>query len=409
MSNGVFMSQQLTKVLPACALLGLAGCKSMPAGPSSQNGLDRRVQDMVARMTLEEKIGQVLLPALRRFNDGEVRELSTEMEKTLRECHPAGVIFFKNCFLDASQTRSLTQAVRAATISPSGLPPFLGVDQEGGRVVRIFFLPATPTMREIGESGDPARCEAVAGGIAKELAGLGLNTNFAPVLDVNSNPRNPVIGDRAFGNDPKIVGTMGTAYIAATRSNGVIPVGKHFPGHGDTSTDSHEQLPVVALTEKEIRDIHLAPFRQAIGHGLGMIMTAHVHVPALDATRLKAPKTGAEIGIPATLSHRILTGILRDEMHFTGVVTTDAMDMKAIADNFGEAEGAILALNAGADLILMPAFIAPPADAHADFASIHRRLVAAAKAGEIPATRLNEAVARIVRLKLSALIQPQVP
>jgi beta-N-acetylhexosaminidase len=403
------MSQGLTKVLPACALLGLAGCKNLPAGSSGKEALDRRVDELMTQMTLEEKVGQVLLPALRRFNDGEIRELTPEMEKTLRDCHPSGVIFFKNCFFDASQTRHLVAAVRSATLSPSGLPPFLGVDQEGGRVVRISFLPATPMMREIGDSGDPGQCEAVASRIAKDLARLGLNTNFAPVLDVNSNPLNPVIGDRAFGNDPKLVGKMGIAYIAATRRHGVIPVGKHFPGHGDTSTDSHEQLPVVALSEKEIRDIHLAPFRQAIDHGLEMIMTAHVQVPALDPTRMKAPKTGAEIGMPATLSHRILTDLLRHDMKFAGVVTTDAMDMKAIADNFGEAEGAILALKAGADLILMPAFIEPPSDANTGFASVYHRLVDAAKSGEIPAARLDEAVTRIVRLKLSTLCQPQVP
>jgi beta-N-acetylhexosaminidase len=403
------MSRRLTNVLPACALLGLAGCKSMPEGSFGKKELDQRVQETLARMTLEEKVGQVLLPALRRFNDGEIRELPPEMEKILRECHPAGVIFFKNCFFDASQTRHLVMTVRAATRSPSGLPPFLGVDQEGGRVIRISFLPATPTMREIGASGDPLQCKAVASRIAKDLARLGLNTNFAPVLDVNSNPLNPVIGDRAFGNEPKIVGKMGIAYIAATQSQGVIPVGKHFPGHGDTSTDSHELLPMVTLSEKEFRKVHLAPFQQAIDNGLEMIMTAHIQVPALDATRLKAPKTGAEIGIPATLSRRILTGILRDEMKFTGVVTTDAMDMKAIADNFGEAESAIMALNAGADLILMPAFIVPPDNAHPGFAAVHRRLVSAAQTGEIPADRLDQAVTRIVRLKLSALNQPQVP
>jgi beta-N-acetylhexosaminidase len=218
--------------------------------------------------------------------------------------------------------------------------------------------------------------------IGMELQRLGINLNLAPVLDVNTNPQNPVIGDRAFGADPDLVSRLGVAAIKGFQKGGIIPVGKHFPGHGDTSVDSHKGLPVVDHDLDRIRRVELRPFSAAIKSGLNVIMTAHVLYPRIDPD------------YPATLSKRVLKGILREDMGFDGVIITDDLNMKAITENYDFRDVVVLAVNAGVDILLI---------CHDRESGVrgYKELMDEVEKGNISVERVNESVRRIVRLKKS--------
>jgi beta-N-acetylhexosaminidase len=235
----------------------------------------------------------------------------------------------------------------------------------------------------LGAARSPRLAGEVAQIAATELHAMGINTNLAPVLDVNDNPLNPVIGLRSYGQSPTLVTSLGTAYIESLQRGGVIATAKHFPGHGSTSTDSHLGLSVVARTHEELEKTDLAPFRAAIEERVGMIMTAHVALPALDE----------ENPIPATLSRRVVDGLLRGELGYDGVVISDDMGMGAITQGFGPGESAIMAVQAGVDCILM-------AGGFEEQSSMYRALLDAVGDGGISAARIDASVARIVRLKM---------
>jgi beta-N-acetylhexosaminidase len=221
------------------------------------------------------------------------------------------------------------------------LPPFIAIDQEGGRVHRLP-QPFThfPSMGTVGQRGDPALAYAVGRATAAELALVGINLNFAPVLDVNSNPKNPIIGDRSFGSDTTKVIRLSKKWIQGLREGGIIPCGKHFPGHGDTDKDSHVDLPVVDRALQELEAVELPPFVHACRNRIESLMTAHVLYRALD------PK------FPATLSRRILTRLLRQRLGYDGVVFSDDMEMGAIGDRYADEEVVALSVRAGIDIIL---------------------------------------------------------
>jgi len=258
----------------------------------------------------------------------------------IRTSNPGGVILFRRNVSDPEQILRLTEALQKAS---TDLPLFVAIDQEGGRVTRLPE-PFTrfPANRILGRSVSPQRVRACAEVSARELSAVGINFNLAPVLDVDTNPANPIIGSRSFGPDPRQVATLGLAVLEGFRKQGVLGLVKHFPGHGDTSLDSHLTLPVVDHPRERLERIELAPFRDVIAHphGAEALMTAHVVYPALDPE------------MPATLSERILTGILRIEMKFRGLVLTDDLEMRAITDRYGAGEASLLALQAGADQIL---------------------------------------------------------
>jgi beta-N-acetylhexosaminidase len=219
-------------------------------------------------------------------------------------------------------------------------PPLVAIDHEGGRVHRLappftHFPSATPVA-----AAGLATVRAVATAMARELAALGVDLTFAPVLDVTSNPANPVIGDRAYGTTPATATAAALAAFRATRAVGLLTCGKHFPGHGDTATDSHHELPVVTRDRRSLTATELAPFRAAIAARFPMLMTAHVRYPALDPA------------LPATLSPAIVTGLLRRRLGFRGAIATDDHEMRAIADHFGPGETAVRAIAAGCDLLL---------------------------------------------------------
>lgn len=259
--------------------------------------------------------------------------------RLIREFHIGGVILFERNLRTPAQTAELCNALQAR--SPK-MPLLVAMDQEGGRVSRLpkgFTI--FPSPAALASDPSTEQIYRVAAATARELRAVGVNMNLSPVLDVNTNPANPVIGDRAFSTDPTLVSRLGLAMIAGLQDNHVIACGKHFPGHGDTDTDSHRDLPTVSHPLQRLREVELRPFLHAVQNGLASIMTAHVRYPALDSEA------------PATLSDQIITGLLRERIGFRGVVMTDDLKMAAIAKTYGPGEAAVRAMKAGADLILI--------------------------------------------------------
>lgn len=266
--------------------------------------------------------------------------LSPRFEAALRDGRRGGAILFRRNVPDLDTTLQVCEGLRAA--APAELPPFIGVDQEGGRVTRLPapFL-ALPPMRQLGELGDLDLIRRAARAVATELAAVGFTLDFAPVLDVDSNPDNPVIGDRAFGRDPRTVMRCGVAFLQGLQDKNVLACGKHFPGHGDTSVDSHLDLPVVTHDRARLEHIELPPFRAASGAGIASMMTAHIVCEALDP------------GVPATLSRAICGSLLRAEIGFDGVLFSDDLEMAAIAARYSIEEAAVEAVWAGCDALLV--------------------------------------------------------
>jgi beta-N-acetylhexosaminidase len=256
----------------------------------------------------------------------------------------------------------------------------LAVDEEGGDVTRLHYTTGSPTPGNyvLGAADDVAATRAVAAAIGARLRRSHVLLNLAPDADVNSNPANPVIGVRAFGAEPERVSRHTVAYVEGLQAQGVAACVKHFPGHGDTSADSHHELPVVALDEEEWRRVHLPPFAAAVAAGTRTVMTAHIRFPALDPH------------LPATLSRRILVGLLREELGFDGAVITDALEMEAIAATYGAAQAAPLAIAAGADLLCLGA-----RDGEATYRNALAAIVGAVRDGALTVDRLEEAAARV--------------
>jgi beta-N-acetylhexosaminidase len=281
---------------------------------------------------LRQKLGQI-------FIVGCQGETLTPDEKLVFEEYAFGgfILFKQNC----RSAEQISDLCRSLWNTAADAPPFLAIDQEGGRVHRLPE-PFThfPPAEEIGNSGDTELAYQCGRSAAAELALVGLNLNFAPVLDVNSNPANPIIGDRAFGRTPEQIIEMSSAWMHGLRAGGVIPCGKHFPGHGETERDSHLELPVLEKPLDQLRKVELPPFVHACRNGIETLMTAHVRFTALDRE------------LPATLSEAIVTGLLRHQLGYDGVVFSDDMEMKAVSANFPPAEAAALALGAGVDVLL---------------------------------------------------------
>ena len=236
-------------------------------------------------------------------------------------------------------TEAEVKALMADLIEVLGPQALIGIDQEGGAVVRVTFLPQPPSAMALGASGDAVRAEAVGAAVARGLKSLGINWNFAPVLDVNNNPANPVIAERSFSEDPDEVARLAAAWMRGSLREGVACCVKHFPGHGDTHVDSHHALPTVDKSRAELDALELVPFK-ALAADAPAMMTAHIVYPQIDPER------------PATLSPELLGGILRRDWGYDGVVITDALMMKAVAERFGYARSAVMAIDAGADMVL---------------------------------------------------------
>ena len=272
------------------------------------------------------------------------KSLPASLSRWLAAGQVGGVVLFSRNIESPAQVHALCREIRSAAGRGNPLP-LIAVDQEGGRVTRLIDPPFTrfPPARACSLfcCRNESVAEAFGAATAAELRAAGIDVNFAPVLDVDSNPRNPVIGDRAFSDDPRTASALGIAFMKGSLSRGILPVGKHFPGHGDTSTDSHDELPVVRAGRETLLRRELLPFRRAARAGIPALMTAHVMYPALDRA------------VPATLSRKILHVLLRERMRFRGAVISDALEMKAIAGRFGMGEAAVLAVTAGCDVVLV--------------------------------------------------------
>ncbi|MEU2942195.1 glycoside hydrolase family 3 protein [Nocardiopsis alba] len=329
---------------------------------------------LLAEMDLDDKIGQLLVLSAQ----GTTAEENASLIKTHR---PGGLIYFDANLDDAEQIARMSAGVQEiAAEQGQGVPLFLGIDQEQGRVVRMPVGTLFPDAMAVGATGDTELAALRAATTANELTAVGINLNYAPDADVNTDPNNPVIGIRSFGSDPDAVAEMVLAEADAYAENGVVPVAKHFPGHGDTDVDSHSGLPVIDLPRDRWEAEHLPPFRAAVEAGIDSIMTAHVLMPGLESD---------EDPDPATLSPTLIDGILRDELGYDGVVTTDALNMDGVRQRHSDGEVAVRVIEAGVDQLLMPP---NPEEA---VAAIHE----AVESGRIDEERIDRSVLRVLTLK----------
>jgi beta-N-acetylhexosaminidase len=314
------------------------------------------------------------------------QQIPPELRSLAREFGLGGVIVFARNIAEPEQVAEM--AFDAARLVPE-LPVWVSVDQEGGRVARLK-APFTewPPMATLGRSGDITLAERFARALAAELRAVGITLDYAPVLDIHTNPKNAVIGDRALAEKAEEVARLGSAIVRALQSHGIAACGKHFPGHGDTSTDSHFELPLVEHPPDRLRRVEFVPFKAAIEAGVATIMTAHVLVPSLDERR------------PASLSRRIVFDLLRNELHYEGVIISDDLEMKAIAAGYAVPEAAVMAVEAGCDAVLICS------GDHATQAAALEALVHAVEQERLPFGRVEDALKRQRRAKERFLTSP---
>ncbi|HFD2030965.1 TPA: glycoside hydrolase family 3 N-terminal domain-containing protein [Clostridium perfringens] len=366
-----------------------------------------KAKEIVSNMTLEEKLGQMIMPDFRMWQEdgtkepSDLTEINSEVAEVIDKYDLGGVILFAENVKEISQTTTLIHDLQEVAINDKdgNLPLLITLDQEGGIVTRLGEGTNLPGNMALGATRSEKSSYDAGYLIGRELNALGVNVNFAPVLDTNNNPENPVIGVRSISSNPELVGKLGKNIAKGIQDQGVAATAKHFPGHGDTSTDSHYGLPMVNKSIEELRETELKPFKIAIENGIDMIMTAHIQFPQIEKDTFISKKDGSQIVIPATLSDDIITGILREEMGYDGVVITDAMNMKAISDHFGELESTKMAINAGIDIILMPTILRNNEDVKKlDY--IVNGILDSIKSGEIKEEEITDSVERIVKLKI---------
>ncbi len=372
---------------------------------ADDSDIEVKANEILAKMTMEEKLAQMIIVALR--SDPQNTYLTTEITPVYSEFLSkygfGGVILYAKNLVDARQTRTMINDIQIAALeAKNNIPMFVCVDQEGGMVNRISFGSVTSGSMALSATGDLSNTEKSADIIGRELSALGFNVDFAPDCDINSNPSNPIIGVRSFSDDPSIVAEHTKAFIKGITKNKVVTSLKHFPGHGDVDVDSHLGLPKSDITLEELRERELIPFKAGIELGTDMIMTAHIQYPNIEKETYYSENDEEDIFLPATLSHKILTDLLRDELGYEGVVITDAIEMGALTDHFDRQDAAIMAINAGADILLCALDLNDSEEVNTfpkeeDF---FKGLVDSANQGKIDEDRINESVLRILKLKL---------
>ncbi|HHW00457.1 MAG TPA: beta-N-acetylhexosaminidase [Clostridiaceae bacterium] len=332
------------------------------------------VKELISNMTLEEKVGQLVIVGLEGY------AMDENARSMIEDYHVGGFILFGRNVENANQLLDLINSLKV-TNSKKKVPIFISVDQEGGRVNRMpEELIKLPSGRVVGEVNDEDLSYEIGGVIAEQLRSFGFNMNFAPVLDIDSNPKNPVIGDRSYGSSAEIVSKLGMESMKGIRKGGIIPVVKHFPGHGDTFVDSHIGLPTVDSDIDRLNDFELVPFIEAINNRADAVMVAHILINKIDPE------------YPASLSKIIIKDILRRELNFNGVVITDDITMGAITENYDIGDAAVRAVNAGSDIVLV-------CHGHDNRIAVLDALTKAVQNGTIPEKRLDESVYRILKLK----------
>jgi beta-N-acetylhexosaminidase len=325
----------------------------------------------------EDRVGQLLLL-------GWVGSTAETARVTVRELRPGGIVHVTNTRVMA-EAAAINAGLAQMTAEYGLLPPLIAVDHEGGPVQRIADVPDLGANRDFAARG-ASEADACARGQthAQQLRQMGFTMNLAPVLDVNNNPANPVIGSRSYGADPELVARLGSAYVRGLQGGGVVAVGKHFPGHGNTAVDSHLQLPLLPHTLQDLERVELVPFRRAIGPDadVAAIMSAHIVFPEVDPS-----------GVPATLSRRVMTGLLRDTLGFGGLaVSDDLAGMRAITDHYTPGQAAVQAVQAGVDLLIVAGDLARQRESR-------DALLSALAAGSLSRERVDDAVRRVLRVK----------
>lgn len=351
-------------------------------------------------ISLDKKIGQMICLDFRFWNDGisqkPVTEINDDIRQIISKYNIGCVILFAQNFVNKEQAVKLISDLQKTAIGSGNPPLIIAVDQEGGKVERFSFdrerLKNNADIETSEEAFEKGKF------IAEELRRLGINCNFAPVVDINSNPSNPVINVRSFGNNADTVSEFGEKFLEGLHSQNIIGVAKHFPGHGDTSVDSHFALPTVNKTLEELEALELKPFKTLIGSDVDMIMTAHIELPKIENETTISKKDRNKICLPATLSKVILKDVLRDRLGFNGVIISDAMNMKAISENFGDYESAKIAIKAGIDILLMPVSLRNKED-FSKLEGMINYIKDAIKNGEISEKNIDQSVERILKLK----------
>lgn len=333
---------------------------------------DSKIMIKINEMTLDEKIGQMVLSG---FNG---TDFNSELDTLINDLKVGGVILFSRNIKDSNQLKKLNLDIEEAN---KNIPVFISIDEEGGRVNRLAKnIKTFESAKSIGDKGDIKYAYENGKEIGKTLKDHKINMNFAPVLDIYSNSKNTVIGDRAFGDNEKIVETMGIATMQGLKDEDVIPVIKHFPGHGDTEVDSHIGLPVVEKSIDQLYDFEFVPFKKAIESGADAVMVSHILMKQIDDKN------------PATLSYNLITKILRNDMKFSNVIITDDMCMKAITNRLSVEEASIKSIKAGSDIILIGSDIGKTN-------SVIEKIKLEVEANEISEKRIDESVYRILKLK----------
>src|SRR3954468_12469173 len=373
--------------------LGPPGASAGGPGHSGDAPYHGRVVSLMRHMTLEQKVGHLFVLEVAGRDARTVTDTAKAVNQRLygvdtpaqaiAKYRPGGVIYYTSRnnddnIGDPAQVATLSNGLQTAALSqPAHIPLQISVDQEGGALVARFGAPATqmPGNMALGAGRSAADARRSAEVIGTELAAVGVTQDYAPVSDVNVNPNNPVIGIRSIGSDPGLVSELASAQVRGYHAGGIASVAKHFPGHGDTGVDSHFGLPEVTHTLEQFHAIDLPPFEADIAAGVDTIMTAHVVFPAVDPS-----------GAPATMSHKILTGVLRDELGFKGLIVTDALDMGGATATYPPDVAPVQALLAGADQLLVP----PQMD------TAYAAVLGAVRDGTISRHRLDESVYRIL-------------
>ena len=345
-----------------------------------EDALNEMVEESVAGMTLEQKVAGLFFVTPEQLTGvGQAVQAGEGTQEALAKLPVGGLVYFKQNILSEEQLKEML----ANTVSYSSFPIFLGVDEEGGSVARVadaLGLENVGPMADIGSAGDVQAAYAANQTIGTYLSSYGFNVDFAPIADVLTNPDNTVIGDRAFSDDPQTAADMVAGAVEGLQSAGVSACLKHFPGHGDTAGDSHTGAAETDRTKEEMAAAEFLPFQSGIGAGADMVMVGHISAPNL---------TGGE-KVPASLSEEIITGILRSELGYDGIIITDAMNMAAVTDYYEADVAAIMALKAGADMILMPE----------DFQQAYEGVLQAVQDGTVSQERVDDSLKRIYRVKL---------
>lgn len=373
---------------------------------SNPNSEENTVEDLLNSMSLRDKVTQMMMVDFRKWGSSaeeasDFTEMNDEVYSIVEEYNFGAVILFSNNVKETEQTFRLTQALQDAATKNNGIPLIITADQEGGNVVRLGSGTALPGNMALGAtyaSNGTKYAKEAGRVIGSELSVLGINTNLAPVVDVNNNANNPVIGLRSFSDDPAIVGALASAMVEGMVEYNVVGTAKHFPGHGDTATDSHYGLPIVNKSLAELEKNELKPFNILISQGIEMIMTAHILYPQLEGDKILSNKTGEFESLPATMSDDILTELLKRDMEFEGIVVTDAMNMAGVTDKWDSVQAAIISVQAGADMICMPTRLYCKADID-NLDAIITGIISAVENGEIPLSRIDDAVTRILTVK----------